>query len=37
MNPQVWLAEGDRIRLGIGGLGEQAQDVRRFQQPVRLS
>ena len=29
LSPQVWLKEGDEIRLGIGGLGEQRQRVRR--------
>ena len=27
MNPQVWLTVGDRVSLGIEGLGEQAQEV----------
>ena len=27
--PQVWLKEGDVIRLGIDGLGEQRQNVKR--------
>ena len=27
MNPQVWLKVGDRVRLGIEGLGEQGQTV----------
>ncbi|WP_424929710.1 fumarylacetoacetate hydrolase family protein [Amaricoccus tamworthensis] len=27
MNPQVWLNEGDTVRLGIDGLGEQSQTV----------
>ncbi len=27
MNPQVWLNAGDTVRLGIDGLGEQAQTV----------
>lgn len=30
MNPQVWLQEGDTVRLGITGLGEQQQTVRAF-------
>jgi 2-keto-4-pentenoate hydratase/2-oxohepta-3-ene-1,7-dioic acid hydratase in catechol pathway len=29
MKPQVWLKEGDVITLGIDGLGEQRQDVKR--------
>lgn len=27
MKPQVWLNEGDTVRLGIDGLGEQSQTV----------
>ncbi|WP_372574324.1 fumarylacetoacetate hydrolase family protein [Ruegeria jejuensis] len=27
MKPQMWLTEGDTVRLGIDGLGEQAQTV----------
>lgn len=27
MKPQVWLSPGDRVRLGIDGLGEQSQLV----------
>ncbi len=27
MNPQVWLNEGDTVRLGIEGLGKQSQTV----------
>jgi 2-keto-4-pentenoate hydratase/2-oxohepta-3-ene-1,7-dioic acid hydratase in catechol pathway len=30
MNPPVWLKPGDEIRLGIEGLGEQRQRVRRW-------
>ena len=26
-NPQIWLNEGDRVSLGIAGLGEQHQTV----------
>jgi 2-keto-4-pentenoate hydratase/2-oxohepta-3-ene-1,7-dioic acid hydratase in catechol pathway len=29
MKPQVWLKEGDVITLGIDGLGEQRQNVKR--------
>jgi ureidoglycolate lyase/2,4-diketo-3-deoxy-L-fuconate hydrolase len=29
--PQVWLQEGDVITLGIDGLGEQRQNVRRYK------
>ena len=32
--PQVWLKDGDEIRLGITGLGEQRQRVRRAVVPV---
>jgi len=31
MKPQVWLKEGDKMTLGISGLGEQFQVVRREQ------
>jgi 2-keto-4-pentenoate hydratase/2-oxohepta-3-ene-1,7-dioic acid hydratase in catechol pathway len=31
MKPPVWLQPGDEIRLGISGLGEQRQRVRRFE------
>jgi 2,4-didehydro-3-deoxy-L-rhamnonate hydrolase len=30
MKPQVWLKEGDTMRLGIAGLGEQRQRVVRY-------
>ena len=30
MKPPVWLKPGDEIRLGIEGLGEQRQRVRRW-------
>jgi 2,4-diketo-3-deoxy-L-fuconate hydrolase len=30
MKPQVWLKEGDTMRLGITGLGEQCQRVVRY-------
>jgi 2,4-diketo-3-deoxy-L-fuconate hydrolase len=30
MKPQVWLKEGDTMRLGITGLGEQRQSVVRY-------
>jgi 2-keto-4-pentenoate hydratase/2-oxohepta-3-ene-1,7-dioic acid hydratase in catechol pathway len=29
--PQIWLKEGDVITLGIDGLGEQRQDVKRYK------
>jgi len=29
LNPQMWLSAGDEMRLGISGLGEQRQRVRR--------
>jgi len=29
--PQVWLKEGDVIALGIDGLGEQRQNVKRYK------
>ena len=31
MKPPVYLNEGDEIRLGISGLGEQRQRVKRYQ------
>jgi len=31
VKPPVWLKEGDVITLGIKGLGEQRQNVRRYQ------
>ena len=31
MKPPVWLKEGDEIRLGISGLGEQRQRVKRYK------
>jgi 2-keto-4-pentenoate hydratase/2-oxohepta-3-ene-1,7-dioic acid hydratase in catechol pathway len=31
MKPPVYLQEGDEIRLGISGLGEQRQQVRRYR------
>ena len=33
-SPQVWLKDGDEIRLGITGLGEQRQRVRRAVVPA---
>ena len=33
MKPPVWLKEGDEIALGISGLGEQRQKVRRHGRP----
>jgi 2-keto-4-pentenoate hydratase/2-oxohepta-3-ene-1,7-dioic acid hydratase in catechol pathway len=30
LKPPVWLQPGDEVRLGISGLGEQRQRVRRF-------
>ena len=33
MKPPVWLQEGDVITLGIDGLGEQRQNVRRTELP----
>jgi 2-keto-4-pentenoate hydratase/2-oxohepta-3-ene-1,7-dioic acid hydratase in catechol pathway len=29
-SPPVFLKEGDQIRLGVDGLGEQRQTVRRY-------
>jgi len=29
--PQIWLKEGDVITLGIDGLGQQRQDVKRYK------
>jgi 2-keto-4-pentenoate hydratase/2-oxohepta-3-ene-1,7-dioic acid hydratase in catechol pathway len=31
MKPQVWLKEGDVVTLGIKGLGEQRQFIRRYR------
>jgi 2-keto-4-pentenoate hydratase/2-oxohepta-3-ene-1,7-dioic acid hydratase in catechol pathway len=31
MKPQRWLKEGDVMTLGIDGLGQQRQQVRRYQ------
>ncbi|MGB0751050.1 MAG: fumarylacetoacetate hydrolase family protein, partial [Gammaproteobacteria bacterium] len=27
LDPQVWLQSGDKVRLGVEGLGEQNQTV----------
>jgi 2-keto-4-pentenoate hydratase/2-oxohepta-3-ene-1,7-dioic acid hydratase in catechol pathway len=34
MKPPVWLQPGDEIRLGVAGLGEQRQRVRRWSEPA---